>query len=52
MVTRGNFQWEHGIKDTRVMFIPNKDGRFYILGFLQEQQNNIIIKNGIKLPWK
>ena len=22
MVTQGNFQWENGIKDTRVMFYP------------------------------
>ena len=51
MVTKGNFQWENGIKDTRVMFYPNKDGRFYITWVPnQEQQNNIIIKNGIKYP--
>ena len=51
MVTKGNFQWEHGIKDTKVMFYPNKDGRFYITWVPnQEQQNNIIIKNGIKYP--
>ena len=51
MVTRGNFQWKNGIKDTEVMFYPNKDGRFYITWVPnQEQQNHIIIKNGIKYP--
>ena len=30
MVTQGNFQWKNGIKDTEVIFYPNKDGRFYI----------------------
>ena len=51
MVTQGNFQWKNGIKDTEVMFYPNKDGRFYITWVPdQQQQNNIIIKNGIKYP--
>jgi hypothetical protein len=51
MVTQGNFQWKNGIKDTEVMFYPNKDGRFYITWVPnQDQQNNIIIKNGIKYP--
>ena len=26
VVTQGNFQWEGGIKDTRVMFMPSKNG--------------------------
>lgn len=51
MVTQGNFQWENGIKDTRVIFYPNKNGRFFITWVPeQEQQNNLIIKNGIKYP--
>ena len=51
MVTQGNFQWKNGIKDTEVIFYPNKDGRFYITWVPnQEQQNNITIKNGIKYP--
>jgi len=51
MVTQGNFQWENGIKDTKVMFYPNKNGRFFITWVPdQEQQNNLIIKNGIKYP--
>ena len=30
VVTTGSFRWENGIKDTRVLFYPNKDGRFKI----------------------
>jgi hypothetical protein len=51
MVTCGNFQWENGIKDTRVIFYPNKAGRFYITWAPdQDIQNNVIIKNGVKHP--
>ena len=30
VVTRGSFHWEHGVKDTKVMFSPNPNGRFNI----------------------
>ena len=51
VVTQGNFQWEGGIKDTRVMFVPNKNGRFFVswvppFGL----QNRYNIKNNIKYP--
>ena len=51
VVTQGNFQWEGGIKDTRVMFMPNKNGRFFVswvppFGL----QNRYNIKNNIKYP--
>ena len=51
VVTQGNFQWEGGIKDTRVMFVPNKNGRFFVswvppIGL----QNRYNIKNNIKYP--
>ena len=50
-ITRGNFQWEHGVKDTNVMFFPNNQGRFYISWVPpKELQNQVIIKNGIKYP--
>ena len=29
-VTQGSFQWENGVKDTKVMFVPNKNGRFRV----------------------
>ena len=51
VVTQGNFQWEGGIKDTRVMFMPSKNGRFFVswvppIGL----QNRYNIKNNIKYP--
>jgi len=50
-VTKGSFQWENGIKDTRVVFYPNNDGRFFISWVPPKNlQNQVIIKNGIKHP--
>ena len=51
VVTQGNFQWEGGIKDTRVLFVPNKNGRFLVswvppIGL----QNRYNIKNNTKYP--
>jgi hypothetical protein len=51
VVTQGNFQWEDGIKDTRVIFSPNKNGRFMVSWIPKaEQQNRFITKNGQKHP--
>jgi len=51
LVTQGNFQWENGIKDTKVIFMPNKNGRFFITWTPPYHlQNKVIIKNGIKYP--
>ena len=51
VVTRGSFHWEHGVKDTKVMFSPNPNGRFNITWTPPHQlQNRQIIKNGIKWP--
>ena len=51
VITKGSFQWENGIQDTRVIFYPNKDGRFLISWVPPLQlQNNIVIKNGLKYP--
>src|SRR5210317_592645 len=30
VITTGNFQWENGIKDTKVRFTPNPSGRFKV----------------------
>ena len=50
-VTTGNFQWTNGIKDTQVIFYPNKKGRFNISWIPPVNlQNSVIIKNGIKYP--
>ena len=51
VVTAGSFQWENGIIDTRVVFSPNKNGRFLITWVPPTNlQNRFIIKNGIKYP--
>jgi len=51
LVTRGDFYWENGIKDTRVLFAPKNNGKFYISWVPDvSQQNKIIIKRGIKYP--
>jgi hypothetical protein len=51
LVTRGNFQWENGIQDTRVMFMPNPKGRFYITWIPPVSlQNRVISKGGTNYP--
>ena len=51
VISQGNFQWENGIKDTRVVFLPNRNGRFLISWIPPANlQNKYIIKNGIKYP--
>ena len=51
IVTQGNFMWAGGIKDTKVEFCPSNKGRFYISWVPNgSDQNNVIIKNGIKYP--
>ena len=50
-VTTGSFQWNNGVKDTRVSFYPNKNGRFLISWVPPSNlQNQVIIKNGVKYP--
>jgi hypothetical protein len=51
LLTKGNFQWEKGITDTRVIFSPNTNGRF-LISWVPELnlQNRWIEKNGIKYP--
>jgi len=51
VLTRGNFQWDNGVPDTRVSFYPNKDGRFLISWVPpKHMQNRVIIKDGYKYP--
>jgi len=51
VVTQGNFQWEDGIKDTSVMFVPSNQGRFYVSWVPnKDQQNRVLVKNGRKFP--
>ena len=51
LVTQGNFQWENGIRDTKVIFVPHNKGRFYVSWIPSPHlQNKIIIKRGLKYP--
>jgi hypothetical protein len=49
--TRGSFHWKNGIQDSEVVFSPDIRGRF-LVGWTpnKNQQNKVIIKNGIKYP--
>ena len=50
-VTTGSFQWENGIKDTKVIFYPDPSGRFKVSWVPPlNLQNRIISKNGVKYP--
>ena len=51
VLNTGNFQWENGVKDTRVTFNPDPNGRFKISWVpTGRMQNNVILKNGVKYP--
>jgi len=50
-VTQGNFQWVNGIKDSQVIFYPDKKGRFKVSWVPPQQiQNKVVLKNGVKWP--
>ena len=49
--TKGSFQWENGIKDSKVIFYPDPNGRFNISWVPpMSLQNKSIVKNGVKFP--
>ena len=51
ILTKGSFHWENGIQDSKVIFVPNNDGRFLISWVPPSNlQNRIIVKNGTKYP--
>ena len=50
-VTKGSFHWQNGIKDTKVIFSPNKSGRFLVSWTpAKHLQNKVFLKQGIKYP--
>ena len=50
-VVKGSFSWKNGIKDTEVIWTPNRNGRFLVSWLPKEHlRNNVIEKNGIKYP--
>jgi len=47
----GSFVWEGGVKDSKVKFYPNANGRFNITWVPPASlQNNYFLKNGIRQP--
>ena len=51
VLTKGNFQWVNGIKDTKVIFYPDPKGRFNISWFPPlSLQNRMLLKGSAKYP--
>ncbi len=50
-LTRGSFHWKNGIVDSKVVWAPDKRGRF-LVSWLPKKglQNNVFDKRGIKYP--
>ena len=50
-ITRGSFHWKDGIKDTEVIWTPDKRGRFKVSWTPKRGLNNRVqTRNGIKYP--
>jgi hypothetical protein len=50
-LTRGRFHWENGIKDTKVIWTPDKNGRFVVSWTPPAaMQNRYEMRNGRKYP--
>jgi len=51
VVSTGSFQWQNGVKDSVVSFLPNSNGRFKLTWVPNYSlQNKQVLKNGIKHP--
>jgi len=51
VVTKGNFHWKDGIRDTTVIFSPDTRGRFLVSWTPSKGlQNRVINRNGVKYP--
>ena len=51
LISKGNFQWENGVKDSKVIFMPDTKGRFNISWVPPiHLQNKIQMNKGIKKP--
>jgi hypothetical protein len=50
-LTRGSFHWQDGVKDTKVVWVPDKRGRFLVSWTPGKNlQNNVIKRNGRNHP--
>ncbi len=51
VITTGSFHWEDGVQDTKVIFVPNKNGRFKVSWVPPVHlQNQIFVKHNMKYP--
>tara|TARA_R110002074_G_scaffold30333_3_gene85997 strand:- start:2959 stop:5064 length:2106 start_codon:yes stop_codon:yes gene_type:complete len=50
-VVRGNFQWTGGIKDTTVVFLPEKDGRWHVCWLPEQEKRSLMQQDkGQRIP--
>lgn len=50
-LTRGSFHWKDGVKDTQVIWTPDRNGRFNVSWLPPANlQNRVIDRGGIKYP--
>jgi hypothetical protein len=51
VLTRGYFHWRNGVKDSEVIWTPDKNGRFLVSWIPNSRlRNNVITRNGKKYP--
>lgn len=51
LLVRGNFMWEGGVKDSKVVWYPCSNGKWEISWLPQiEKRNNYVEKKGLKTP--
>lgn len=47
IVIQGNFIWENGVRDSKVVFKPNKTGKFKVVkDYIDTMQSNMVDRNG------
>jgi hypothetical protein len=51
VVQRGNFSWKGGIRDTEVIWTPDRSGSFHVTWIPdQKLRNNVVKRNGLFYP--
>jgi len=51
VLSKGSFKWKDGVKDSKVVWVPDTRGRF-LVSWVPNQtlQNRVEIRNGVKFP--
>jgi hypothetical protein len=51
IVNTGKFAWKNGVKDSEVIWTPNRDGNFKVTWFPNKENTNVVdMKNGRRHP--